>query len=236
MFNPRPRIEAVHVAPGREVLVIDDALVDPQALVDLAAAHRAAFLDSPHNAYPGPEWRLGEAQTAPLAAFFDEHLRGRLGARRTLRRYARLSMATRAMAELEPRQWIAHRDRLDDAPDRLVAACVLYLFRDERLGGTAFFVPRRDARATAIAVHESGTLDRDTFASRYGVTPGYPCAGNDVFGKVLDVPARWNRLVVYDGGALFHGSAIDQPGLLRDDPRAGRLTLNGFFVCRANAR
>ena len=236
MFNPHPRIDVVSAAGDRRVLVIDDALSDPQAWVGFAATQRDAFVESPHNAYPGPELRLTDAQSAPLAQFFDEHLRSRLGARRTLRMYARLSMATRAAADLEPRQWIAHRDRLDDAPDRLVAACVLYLFGDERLGGTAFFAPKRDARATAIAVHESGTLDRDTFAARYGVTPGYPHADNDLFEKVLDIPARWNRLVVYDGGTLFHGSAIDRPDVLRDDPRAGRLTLNGFFVCRAKAR
>ena len=236
MFNAHPRIDAVTFAPGREVLVIDDVLADPQALVDRAVARRTAFLESPHNAYPGPELRFDDAEATPLAAFFDEQLRGRLGARRTLRRYARLSMATRAAEALEPRQWIAHRDRLDDAPDRLVAACVLYLFRDERLGGTAFFAPKCDARDTAIAVHESGVLDGATFANRYRVTPGYPHADNDIFAKVLDIPARWNRLVVYDGGTLFHGSAINRPDLLRDDPRTGRLTLNGFFVCRAKAR
>jgi hypothetical protein len=224
------------LASGHEVLVIDGALVDPEALVELAAARRAAFIESPHNAYPGPELRLTEAESAPLAAFFDEHLRARVGARRTLRHYARLSMATRNAAALEPRQWIAHRDRLDDAPDRLVAACVLYLFRDERLGGTAFFAPRHDARDTAIAVHESGVLDGATFAQRYGITPGYPHAHNDIFARIAEIPARWNRLVVYDGGALFHGSAITRSDLLRDDPRAGRLTLNGFFVCRARAR
>ncbi len=236
MFTARPRIAEVAVAPGRMAFVIDDALVDPQALVEFAAANRGAFVESPHNAYPGPELRLSDAAAAPLDAWFAEHLRGRLGARRTLRMYARLSMATRSAAELEPRQWIAHRDRLDDDPDRIVAACVLYLFHDPALGGTAFFAPSGNARATALGVHESGVLDGDLFARRYTVARAYPHADNALFRRTGEVEARWNRLVFYDGGALFHGSAIRRPELLSDDVRRGRLTLNGFFVCRANAR
>lgn len=232
----RPRIDEVAVAPGHSAFVIDDALLDPQALVDYAVAQRDAFAESPHNAYPGPELRLPDAAAAPLDAFFSEHLRSRLGARRTLRMYARLSMATRRADALDPRQWIAHRDRLDDAPDRLVAACVLYLFHDPALGGTAFFTPNRDARATALGVHESGVLDGDTFARRYAVARAYPHGDNALFTRTGEVEARWNRVVFYDGGTLFHGSAIRHPERLRDDPRQGRLTLNGFFVCRARAR
>ncbi len=236
MFTARPHITEVAVAPGRSAFVIDDALVDPQGLVEFAVAQRGAFIESPHNAYPGPELRLSDAATAPLDALFSEHLRRRLGARRTLRMYARLSIATRTVDGLEPRQWIAHRDRLDDDPERIVAACVLYLFRAPALGGTAFFRPNGDARATALGVHESGVLDGAAFARRYAAVPGYPHADNALFTRTGEVEARWNRLVFYDGGALFHGSAIRHPDCLSGDVRRGRLTLNGFFVCRAQAR
>jgi hypothetical protein len=40
--------------------------------------------------------------------------------------------------------------------------------------------------------------------------------------------------VFYDGN-LFHSSHILAPELLSDDPARGRLTLNGFFICRRQA-
>ena len=46
----------------------------------------------------------------------------------------------------------------------------------------------------------------------------------------------FNRLLFYDGGAVFHGSDIAAPERLSDDPSRGRLTWNGFFVCRRTSR
>jgi hypothetical protein len=47
------------------------------------------------------------------------------------------------------------------------------------------------------------------------------------------VPARYNRIVFYEG-TLFHSGEIARPDLLTRDPRSGRLSLNGFFNCRRN--
>ena len=232
MFSPAPRIEAVPIAPGHEAFVIDNALVDPQRWVDLAAQHRSEFAMLGHNAYPGVELRMPDALSVRLEEFFARHIRARLGARRTLRHYSRLSLATRSPERLEPRQWICHRDRLDPAPDRCVAACVLYLFRDASLGGTAFFTPTRMSQDTALLIHESGTLAAAEFARKYGITPGYQTASNPWFEKTASIPALWNRLIFYDGGSVFHCSDITAPDRLSDDPANGRLTLNGFFVCR----
>lgn len=235
MFNPNPRIQSITVAPAAECLVIDDALSDPERWVALAHEHREAFAEAPFNAYPGGELRMPDALSAKLDAFFGEHIRKRLGARRTLRMYSRLAMATRQVEELEPRQWICHRDRLEIAPDRCIAASVLYLFRDASLGGTAFFAPRRGERETAILIHESGQLDAAAFTARYGIAPSYPVASNDWFEKTAVVEAKWNRLVFYEGGSVFHASDIGAPQRLDSDPRKGRLTWNGFFVCRRAA-
>lgn len=232
MFNPAPRIETVPIAPGHDALVIDNALTEPQRWVDLATSHRGDFAMLEHNAYPGIELRMPDALSARLELFFATHIRARLGARRTLRHYSRLSLATRRPEQLEPRQWICHRDRLDPAPDRCVAACVLYLFRDPGLGGTAFFTPTRTQQDTALLLHESGTLAAAEFACKYGIAPGYQTASNAWFEKTASVPARWNRLIFYEGGSVFHCSDIAAPERLSDDPARGRLTLNGFFVCR----
>jgi hypothetical protein len=232
VFNPSPTIRSIEIVPGVTCHLIDDALTEPDRWVALAREHRDAFESAPFNAYPGVELRMPDPLSARLDAFFAEHIRKRLGARRTLRMYSRLAMATRAVDQLEPRQWICHRDRLDDGQDRVIGACVLYLFQDASLGGTAFFVPRKGARETAILIHESGQLAPADFTRKYGIAPSYPVASNDWFEKVGTVEAKWNRLVFYDGGALFHASDIVAPDRLVDDPASGRLTWNGFFVCR----
>ncbi len=235
MFNPHPRIEAVPIAPGYYAYVIDDALSEPQRWVDLAAQHRSQFEASPHNAYPGIELRMPDALSARLGEFFATHVRSRLGARRTQREYSRLSLALKQPDELEPRQWICHRDQLEPEAGKLTAACVLYLFRDVSLGGTGFFVPKRAMSETRLLIHESGTLSRDQFMDKYGIAAGYQTEPNAWFEKTAAIEPRWNRLIVYDGGAVFHCSDIRDPAQLSDDPRTGRLTLNGFFVCRTSA-
>jgi len=58
---------------------------------------------------------------------------------------------------------------------------------------------------------------------------------NRYFDRVASVPARWNRLIFYDG-SLLHSGDIAAPDRLSADPQLGRLTLNGFFTCRRNAR
>ena len=235
MFHPAPRVQRVAIAPGQSAWVIDDALLQPQRWIDLAAQHRGDFARSPHNAFPGPELRLPDAVSARLGEYFAQHVRARLGARRVERCHSRLSLATLAPAQLEPRQWVAHRDRLDPEPGKLTAACVLYLFDDERLGGTAFFAPRRTLHETRVMIHESGQLPAAEFGARHGLSAGYMTTSNAWFEKTASVPARFNRLLFYDGGAVFHTSDIVAPERLSDDPRRGRLTLNGFFVCRALA-
>jgi hypothetical protein len=233
VFNPRPRIASLALPQGGQVLVIDDALLEPERWVELACEHRDRFTRSSANAYPGIELGLPETVTAALQGWFELHLRRHFGARRVLRTAARLAMVTDAPGALSATQWICHRDRMDLEPGRCVQACVLYLFHDAALGGTRFFAPRRDPASTARLVHDSGALPADVFAARHGIERGYP-RSDAWFEAVATVPARFNRLVAYDG-MQFHAGAIDEPQRLHADPRIGRLSLNGFFTCRANA-
>lgn len=234
MFNPHPRIQRVPILPGQDCLVIDDALLEPERLVSFAQAHRAAFDDSPHNAYPGIELTLPEAVSARLDEFFARHVRAHLGARRTLRMYSRLALVTRRPEQLQPRQWICHRDRMELEAGRTVAACVLYLFRDASLGGTSFFEPLRPATEIDQLVHASGLTPGSEFSARFGIVPGYPVETNPWFAKRVTVPAAFNRLIFYDG-MQFHAGDIRAADRLSDDPALGRLTLNGFFTCRKAA-
>ncbi|MCA1714126.1 MAG: DUF6445 family protein, partial [Gammaproteobacteria bacterium] len=208
---------------------------EPERWVDLAATRFEQFQDSPHNAYPGPELRMPDAISAQLDLYFATHVRRLLGARRTLRMYSRLSLTTSPPRRLEPRQWLCHVDRLEVEPGQSLAASVLYLFGDGSLGGTSFYLPRRPLPDIADLVQDSATLAAEPFVAKYGLQPGYMTGSNAYFEKVLTVPARWNRLIFYDG-SVFHCGDIAHPDRLSANPRTGRLTFNGFFICtRARA-
>lgn len=233
MFNPNPRVQTLTVSGRPLCHVIDDALLEPERWIDHAVAHARDFEDSPHNAYPGPELRLPAAVSAQLDRFFGQHVRRLFDARRTLRVSTRLSLATRQPEELQPRQWLCHVDRMHTEPGQCVAASVLYLFRDEALGGTGFYRPLQPLAQIGQLVQDSASLSRDDFLARHTVQPGYMTTSNAWFEKLLTVPPRWNRLIFYSG-MVFHSADIAHPERLSADPRTGRLTLNGFFTCRRN--
>lgn len=233
LFNPTPRIQTVPIH-GRHVChVIDDALLDPDALVDFAARHSGDFAEAGHNAYPGPELRMPDAFSAQLDAFFAAHLRRLFDVRRTERMYSRLAITATPPERLAPSQSICHIDRLSVEPRHRIVASVLYLFRDERLGGTSFYGPKHPPERILPMIAAAGQLDAAAFQARYGIDTGYMTESNAWFEKLQTVPARYNRMIVYEG-TLFHSGEIAHPELLSRDPRAGRLSLNGFFTCRRN--
>jgi hypothetical protein len=234
MFNPAPRLGKLSFGDGASCIVIDDALQDPGSLREFAAAQRARFAAAPFNAYPGIELGLHGPIEAALGEFFDRHIRGLLGGRRRVRMNCRLAMATRPPDELQPRQCIPHRDSAWIQPQHIAAASVLYLFEDPALGGTSFYRPRQDEAATARLVHDSSTLDAAAFGAKHGIGAAYPSGTTRYFEQIASVPARWNRMIFYDG-RLFHSGDIGDARALSGNPLDGRLTLNGFFTCTAKA-
>ena len=77
------------------------------------------------------------------------------------------------------------------------------------------------------------SLTTQEFARRYRIEPGYMRGPNDCFACIGAIPAKWNRLIFYDG-SMLHSDHIEAPQKLTADPLQGRLTLNGFFTCRRN--
>lgn len=230
MFRPNPVIQRIPLGSS-VVCVIDDALIDPERWVDQANARINAFVEAPYNAYPGIELRLPPALSATFAEYFDSHLRRDFGIRRTLRQHAKLAMVTRSEDELQPLQTIPHIDQLSGVPGESVIAAVLYLFRDQALGGTSFYAPRLDPSRMQELVVAASSLDAPSFASRYGIRRGYCADSTDWFERVMTVPPRWNRLIVYSG-TVPHSGDIPAPQRLLANPRQGRLTLNAFLTCR----
>jgi hypothetical protein len=233
LFSPRPRITSVPILDGQQCLVLDDVLLDPEALVQQVVRH--GFTPGAHYPYPGPILMAPAWLSGLVTAHFTEHARTRLGARRVQSGSVRFSLVSTPADELAPIQWQCHRDRLAVDPGKvLFAASVLYLFHDPSLGGTSFYRPRLTQAETEQMVADMAVMDAAQFSARWGVERGYMRGSNRNFEQLASVPAAWNRLVCYDG-SLFHSADVD-PARVSDDPRTGRLTLNGFYVCTRAAR
>lgn len=231
IFNPSPQITRVELLDGRCCFVVDDVLLDPEALVAWAEANRAQFRPVDFNAYPGTYLAVPGALEAALQDFFHCHMRGLFDARRLIRMHCRLGMVTLPPQALRPFQWLCHSDHFGLDRTQSIQASVLYLFRDEALGGTSFYAATGTPQATRQLFGDASSLGAEAFTARYGVPPGYMVASNDYFRLVGTVPARWNRMVFYDG-SLLHSGHITAPDRLTDEPANGRLTFNGFFTCR----
>lgn len=233
LLNPQPRVSAVPIFDDHLCVVIDDFMLEPEELVNYAANNHMNFRDLTGNYYPGPELPIGGTFAARVQDSFLQHARTPLGARRILDMKSRLSLVTRRPQDLLPGQRLPHRDFSGLPAGVGVGAMVLYLFRDERFGGTSFFKPK-------VPEHEITALEHDLRRREQAgvampdVPPTFAIASSRWFEKVLTVEPRYNRAIFYNGG-LFHSGHIHMPELMVNDARTGRLTANAFFQLRMAA-
>ncbi len=232
-FNPQPRISLQDTGNGGACVVVDDALANPAGLRAWAAHQH--YLPPAGYPYPGHVCEVPTEMNALITDHFIQHVRAHLGVRRALSNATRLSVIDTPPHQLEPKQWMCHRDRLvEQGSDILFAASVLYLFDDPALGGTSFYTPRHSVATTEDLVADSQTLAAHAFSARYGLQPGYMAGSNAYFERTAQVPAAWNRLIFYDG-SLFDSADVN-PQRLQPHPLHGRLTLNSFITCKRSSR
>ena len=227
LINPQAQIQTVELIDGSQVLVVDDFALNPEVFESIAQSAGPAFKPLPGHPYPGPQLDLPPALTAPLQAFFDRHCRERLRAGKALGSMVRLSRVMQDGKTLDARQRICHRDDSGLKPGEMMSASVHYLFKDEQLGGTVFFRSKMNEEETKLFFHDANTLDAAAFGNKYDIPPGYMTESNRYFELIGRLPAKWNRIVFYDGG-IFHSGDIQAPhGAYQSD--LGRLTANAFF-------
>jgi hypothetical protein len=219
------RVQLRHVGQERQpLLVVDDVLADPDAMIE--AARAADFHAPPHTHYPGLNANLPEsyyrtvvtALRGPIAVAFG------LPSEAYLKYFGFFALATTGVADAQPIQKIPHHD----GPDPARLAMVHYLCRGEH-GGTGFFrhkatgfesidQPRQESYvAIAQAQLAAAGVGGATFA-------GSDMADYDLIGEARCV---FNRLIVYRNHVLH--SALLSPRGAAADPRLGRLTANGFI-------
>ncbi|MEI9903798.1 MAG: DUF6445 family protein [Asticcacaulis sp.] len=136
-LNPHARIELRHTGRERNpLLIIDDALADPDTLI--AAAVAAPWSKPHHTQYPGVNAPLPAAYSQAIIRALRPMLQRGFGlpAHLPLNFFGFFALATQSPDQLQPIQKIPHHD----SPDPFRIAMVHYLCRDQA-GGTGFFPP-----------------------------------------------------------------------------------------------
>ena len=83
-----------------------------------------------------------------------------------------------------------------------------------------------------LFLQSSNIMAPEDFEQKYSIKPAFMTQSNEFFELIGTVPAKWNRLIFYDG-MQFHSGDIRHPELMSNNPELGRLTLNGFFTGRS---
>lgn len=210
------------------ILVIDDIVNDPDALVDYAGS-LAPFPPEAGNYYPGLRLQLPNAPIViDYVTAVCQTLASLMGSAYGIRGFAVQSVAfsivTKQPSELQPLQAIPHFD----SPDPLYFAVLHYLSHHEG-SATAFFRHARTGFET-MTPQRAGPFRRarDSDMAAYGTPKGYVRGSTNGFEEIGRVEGHYNRLVVYPGN-LFHSGILPEDYDFSPDPRRGRLTTNIFL-------
>ena len=128
--------------------------------------------------------------------------------------------------KLKPAQQIPHFDQ----PNRRDLA-VMHYFCEPHLGGTSFYRHRSSGFEYVDAERMPGyfeTIEREVREIGLPKPPAYICGDTELFERIYEVEARWNRLVVYRTSSLHSGSiATNYP--FDPNPMTGRFTVASFW-------
>ena len=227
-LNPEARLSLRHVGRERHpLLVIDDVMKAPQALVDMACD--TAFARPERTFYPGLNGPLPDDYSRELILALRPVLARAFGLPdRPLSYFGFLAMATEPPSALQPVQKVPHFDSTD--PFRL--AFVHYLCKNH--DGTGFF----RHKATGFEAIDPRRLEVYEEASRIELEndPGEHVGPDTAGYEMIDsVDLAFNRLIVYRSHVLHSGLLRNRS--LSPDPRSGRLTANSFvYVTAASER
>jgi hypothetical protein len=233
--NRNAHIEFRQLASGESVAVIDNFLVTPDDLRAYANRHAKDFT-MPPKSYPGITMAMDAKPMADVYRFIRSTLGHHFSFLRGGAHFeSTLSMTTLQPDELSNLQRRCHTDP-PAASNRRNFAFVLYLFKDEQLGGTGFYRwKEKQAIIDATALEKEDPDKALLFLKERFVTyqkpPCYITESNEIAARLDVVSAKFNRLVFYSGN-IPHSAQVSSPELLTDDLNKGRLTLNCFASVR----
>lgn len=205
------------------VVVVDNAISKPDALVQYAINHNA-FVRA-DNYYPGLRMPAPALYTAALAKNLELIIAKIFGlnARAVKSAISQFSIVTDAPEQLNPLQRIPHIDA--SSPNGLAA--VHYLVTDSS-SGTAFY-------KHCASGYERISEDRYDYFMQIvkselsqNEPKGYISNSNVNFEQIGKVDAVFNRIVLYRGACL-HSGVIPENFLFDPSPQTGRLTIASFY-------
>jgi len=229
--TPNPDIKLQDVGDGQQFAIVDNFLDDPHSLVSNTAGYAGEFVTQ-RRGHPSRGRDMSERELQDLRRF----IRSRLSRLFPFLRAGVLLKAFLSNVSLKPDELSAfHRMCHIDprmSPQHHTYAGVVYLFTNPELGGTGFY--RWKAKDVAVRTYELALQDHDAalrYLEEHSPTfrkpPEYMTNSNDIAELLTAVPAKFNRLVFYNG-EIPHSGHITRPELLSSDPAEGRLTLNFF--------
>ncbi len=231
--NAEIRVEAI--SAEHSCVVIDDFLKRPLDIVQFAQENAAVF-SIPENSYPGLLFDVDDDAMSDIYRFVRSKMTKQFSfLKGGMATSSYLSMATMQPEQLSNLQRLCHSDPRE-RPDRRNYAGLVYLFDNEKLGGTGFYRWKEQQlieEATALELDDPRlALEflREHFAT-FNQPPQYMTESNEIAELLYDAPARFNRFVFYSGD-LPHSASISSPELLSNDFSTGRLTLNCFASVR----
>lgn len=226
LLNPAARIRVMPIGRSAEpVVVVDDALTDPEKAVGAAAALAFAPADEGRGGFPGIRAKAPFRFASALARGAMPLIESVFGlAGNAMSAFdASFSIVTAAPQTLHPMQRIPHIDTRD--PRRV--AILLYLGRSG-IGGTAFF------RQDSTGLEQVGPEQFDAYGAarradlaRLTTADGYPDRSTPGYTETAHFEGRFNRLLIYRSCSL-HSGILPAGSELSADPRRGRLTANIF--------
>ncbi|MCH8099856.1 MAG: hypothetical protein IIB74_05405 [Proteobacteria bacterium] len=234
-INNDAEIQFRQLSSGQSIAIIDDFLANPDELRAFAKRHADEF-SMPPRSYPGILLDVDAAPMIDIYRFIRSTMAQHFSfLRGDARLSTMLSMTTLQPDELSNLQRLCHNDP-EAGQNRRNFAFVLYLFDDERLGGTGFYRWKEQAaivKATALEMEDPDkalVFLREKF-STYNKPPCYITESSEIAELIEVVPAKFNRLLFYSGN-IPHSAQISSPQLLSSDIEKGRLTLNCFASVR----
>jgi Family of unknown function (DUF6445) len=224
-LDPSRTHRVLFVGADREpVLVVDDLLLDPDAVVRQAETG-TTFERQEGDFYPGIRKPLDMAYASAMHADLRGLLLATFGAGADAAVTALscvLSLATTPPQALRPIQSVPHFDSVD----RHLIASVHYLC-DERFGGTSFYRHRSTGFESIDAQRLAGYAPRlkQEVMSQGARSFTYIRGDTALFERTASVGAKFNRAVFYRSNLLHSGDIAVEAGLSAR-PRTGRLTAN----------
>lgn len=222
----RHRIQVFrHGTERQPVVVIDQFLDDPDAMVELAAC---GPVFAPNGLYyPGIRAPVPENQLANLVAPLNSVLTQVFGYNEeAILQECNFSLVTTLPQNLMPIQRLPHFDGLEYGR----VAALLFLDKSGQGGGTAFYQQRSTGFETVDAGRYkqfSDALNRDV--DRLGMpAQEYVADNNPMYETLAMHEGRFNRMLVYNSATL-HSGRLPTGFNFSADPRRGRLTVNAFL-------